>query len=106
LLGQIGARGSPVPGAQRKHAGLKVLDRAHALAAGQDVLSDEAQRLVLDDARVRELHLALLSNAPVFSGDPARLGVLRAQAARRETAGFSRDDWSLILSDSEGLRAL
>jgi membrane glycosyltransferase len=86
--------------------GLKVMDRAHALAGRHDAMPDEAQHLVLEDAGVRDLHLALLSSAPAFSGDPARLGVLRAQAARRETAGFSRDDWSLILSDSEGLRAL
>jgi len=39
-------------------------------------------------------------------GDPVRLGVLRAQAARRETAGFSREDWALLLSDAEGLKAL
>jgi hypothetical protein len=32
--------------------------------------------------------------------------VLRAQAARRETAGFSREDWTLLLSDAESLRAL
>ena len=77
--------------------GLKVMDRAHALAGCHDAMPDEAQQLVLEDAGVRDLHLALLSSAPAFSGDPARLEVLRAQAARRETAGFSRDDWSLIL---------
>jgi membrane glycosyltransferase len=86
--------------------GLKVLGRAHALAGGHEELPDEAQQLVLEDEGVRGLHLALLANAPVPSCDPARLGSLRAQAARRETAGFSRDDWALLLSDSEGLRAL
>ena len=55
---------------------------------------------------VRDLHLALLAGTPPANSDPARLGVLRAQAARRETAGFSRDDWALLLSDAEGLKAL
>ncbi len=86
--------------------GLKVLDRAHALAGSHEGLSGQAPQLVLEDARVRDLHLALLGGAPVPVCDPVRLGVLWAQAARRETAGFSRDDWTLLLSDSEGLRAL
>jgi membrane glycosyltransferase len=86
--------------------GLKVMDRAHVLAGRHETVPAEAQQLVLEDSGVRDLHLALLIGAPAPCGDPARLGVLRAQAARRETAGFSRDDWSLILSDSEGLRAL
>jgi membrane glycosyltransferase len=86
--------------------GLKVLDRAHALAGNHEELSGEAQQLVLEDAKVRDLHLALLAGAPTPSGDSARLGVLRAQAARRETAGFSREDWTLLLSDAESLRAL
>jgi membrane glycosyltransferase len=86
--------------------GLKVLDRAHALAGNHEESSGETQQLVLEDARVRDLHLALLAGAPAPSGDSARLGVLWAQAARRETAGFSRDDWSLLLSDAEGLKAL
>jgi membrane glycosyltransferase len=84
--------------------GLKVLDRAHALAGKPQ--EAPGPQLVVEDAAVRDLHLALLAGAPAPSGDPARLSVLRAQAARRETAGFSRDDWTLILSDSEGLRAL
>jgi membrane glycosyltransferase len=86
--------------------GLKVLRRAHALAGNQDEPWDEAQQLVLDDVRVRDLHLALLAGAPVPFCDPARLDRLRAQAVRRETTGFSRDDWNLLLSDSEGLKAL
>jgi len=62
--------------------------------------------LVLEDARVRDLHLALLADAPAPAVDSARLGLLRERAARRETAGFSRDDWTLLLSDSEGLSSL
>jgi membrane glycosyltransferase len=86
--------------------GLKVLGRAHALAGSHQDLPGEPQELVLEDARARDLHLSLLADAPASGGDPARLCVLRAQAARRETAGFSRDDWTLILSDTEGLKAL
>jgi len=86
--------------------GLKVLNRAHALAGSHEDVSDTAQQLVLDDMRVRDLHLALLGSAHMPGGDSTRLDVLRAQAARRETSDFSRDDWALLLSDSEGLRAL
>ena len=86
--------------------GLKVLRRAHALAGNQEELQDEAQQLVLDDVGVRDLHLALLAGAPAPFCDPARLGSLWARAARRETAAFSREDWNLLLSDSEGLKAL
>jgi membrane glycosyltransferase len=86
--------------------GSKVLGRAHALADSHETLSGPAPELVLEDARVRDLHLALLAETPAPAGDPTRLNVLRERAARRETAGFSRDDWTLLLSDSEGLRAL
>ena len=68
-------------------------------------LPRDARQLVLEDRAVRDLHLALLSGTPQPDQD-ARLGVLRAQAAQRETAGFSREDWTLLLSDSEGLRSL
>jgi membrane glycosyltransferase len=85
--------------------GLEVMDRAHALAGAHEKLSQDARQLVLEDRKVRDLHLALLSGTPQPQ-DHARLDVLRAQAARRETAAFSRDDWTMILSDSEGLRAL
>jgi len=86
--------------------GSHVLRRAHVLANGHQALPVQAEQLVLEDARVRDLHLALLADCPAPPADPTRLCVLRAQAARRETAGFSRDDWALLLSDSEGLKAL
>ena len=85
--------------------GLPILDRAHALAGAHQELSQDARQMVLEDRAVRDLHLALLAGTPQ-PGDDARLGMLRAQAARRDTAGFSREDWTLLLSDSEGLRAL
>lgn len=85
--------------------GLKVLDRAHILTEAHEKPLIDTRQLVLEDRAVRDLHLALLSGTPPPE-DQARLGVLREQAARRETAGFSRDDWALLLSDSEGLRAL
>jgi len=86
--------------------GLKVLDRAHRLAAGREGVSGNMQQLVLEDAQVRDLHLALLAGASAAGGDLARLGKLRQQAARHETSAFSRDDWTLLLSDCESLRAL
>jgi hypothetical protein len=38
--------------------------------------------------------------------DRIRLRELREQAVRRETADFSREDWALLLSDAESLKAL
>jgi len=86
--------------------GSKVLGRAHALASSHEAQPDPAPELVLDDARVRDLHLALLAGAPAPTADPLRLWSLREHARRRDTAAFSREDWALLLSDSEGLRAL
>jgi membrane glycosyltransferase len=86
--------------------GSKVLGRAHVLAGRHQAVPGEAQQLVLDDARVRDLHLALLEGAAAPGGDRVRLDGLRARAARRDTAGFSRDDWTLLLSDAESLKAL
>jgi membrane glycosyltransferase len=89
--------------------GSKVLKRAHALATSHEAAGQEAEpspELVLDDARVRDLHLTLLAGAPVPPVDPLRLWSLREHARRRDTAQFSREDWALLLSDSEGLRAL
>ncbi|HWY66095.1 MAG TPA: glucans biosynthesis glucosyltransferase MdoH [Rhizomicrobium sp.] len=86
--------------------GSKVLARAHALASSHQVMLDPTPELVLDDARVRELHLALLQGAPLPTADPLRLWSLREHARRHDTAAFSREDWALLLSDSEGLRAL
>ena len=86
--------------------GSKVLSRAHALAVSHEAISDPAPEMVLDDARVRDLHLALLAGAPPPPADPLRLWSLREHARRRDTAQFSREDWALLLSDSEGLKAL
>ena len=38
--------------------------------------------------------------------DPLRLWSLWEHARRRDTADFSREDWALLLSDSEGLKSL
>jgi membrane glycosyltransferase len=89
--------------------GLKVLDRAHALAGSHEELSADARQLVLDDAQVRELHLSLLAGTPAppsSDDDRMRLWALREQAAREGTSRFSREDWSLLLSDAESLKAL
>ncbi len=85
--------------------GLKVLDRAHALAQGPSGALPDARLLVFEDARVRDLHLALLAGVPAPQ-DRLRLWALREQAARRDTSRFSREDWALLLSDAESIRAL
>ncbi len=95
LLGQI-AREDHLFLVPSESRGLRVLDRAHALAAGHEAVSERAQHLVLEDARVRELHLALLKDAPAPAVDPLLLWSLRERAKRRETASFSRDDWTLF----------
>jgi membrane glycosyltransferase len=110
LLGQV-AREDHLFLVPSESRGLRVLNRAHALtagalAAGQDTLPDHAQQLVLDDARVRELHLALLKDTPPPAVDPLQLWSLREKVRRHETASFTRDDWALLLSDTETLRAL
>lgn len=89
--------------------GSKVLKRAHALASRHEAERERGEpspELVLEDAQVRDLHLALLADAPAPTADPLRLWSLREHARRRDTAQFSREDWALLLSDSEGLRAL
>jgi len=105
LLGQF-AREEHLFLVPSESRGLRVMDRAHALAQNHQTLPEQAQRLVLDDARVRELHLALLRDAPPPAVDPLRLWSLRERAKRHEIANFSRDDWALLLSDPETLRAL
>jgi hypothetical protein len=86
--------------------GLRILEQADALADAYVSPAADVRALVLDDPDVRRLHLALLADAPPPPADAARLAGLRAQAGQRETAGFTREDWSLLLSDSEGLAAL
>ena len=85
--------------------GSKVLGRAHALIESHQALPVQAQ-LVLEDAKVRDLHLALLAETPLPMVDPLKLWSLRERALRGETAAFSREDWALLLSDPEGLKTL
>jgi membrane glycosyltransferase len=85
--------------------GSKVLGRAHALAKSHPALPVQAQ-LVLEDAKVRDLHLALLAETPLPTLDPLKLWSLRERVLRGETAAFSREDWVLLLSDPEGLKTL
>jgi membrane glycosyltransferase len=85
--------------------GSKVVARAHALAAAHEGLSAEPQRLVLEDPAVRELHLALLNGIPSHA-DPLQLWSVWERVRRSDIAGLSREDWSLLLSDTEGLKAL
>jgi membrane glycosyltransferase len=86
--------------------GSKVLSRAHALASSHQPLPGKTQTLVLEDQRVRDLHLTLLAETPAAPADPLQLWSLRERVRRGETAAFSRDDWALLLSDAEGLKAL
>jgi membrane glycosyltransferase len=86
--------------------GSKVLGRAHALANSHQAVAAAAPELVLEDARVRDLHLALLAETPAPVADPLKLWSLRERVRRGDTAAFSRDDWTLLLSDSESLKAL
>jgi len=86
--------------------GSKVLSRAHALASSHQPLPGKTQTLVLEDQRVRDLHLTLLAETPSPPADPLQLWSLRERVRRGETAAFSRDDWALLLSDAEGLKTL
>jgi membrane glycosyltransferase len=85
--------------------GSKVLSRAHALAESHQASPVRAE-LVLEDAGVRDLHLALLAETPLPPADPLKLWSLRERVRRGDTAALSRDDWSLLLSDPEGLKTL
>lgn len=85
--------------------GSKVVTRAHALAATHEDLSADPQRLVLEDPAVRELHLALLNGA-TLAADPLKVWSAWERVRRRGPEALSREDWSLLLSDAEGLRAL
>ena len=85
--------------------GSKVVARAHALAAAHEGSLAEPQRLVLEDPAVRELHLALLHGAPA-PVDPLQVWSVWERVRRRGPAALSREDWALLLSDAEGLKAL
>jgi len=82
-----------------------VLARAHALAESHQAQPVRAE-LVLNDEMVRDLHLALLADTPLPAVDPLRLWSLRERVRRGDTAALSRDDWSVLLSDPEGLKSL
>ncbi len=86
--------------------GLPILERAHALAAAHQRPHADPCTLVLEDAAVRRLHLALLADTPHPPGDAARLHSLRALASARQFSDFTREDWTLLLADAEGLAAL
>jgi membrane glycosyltransferase len=86
--------------------GVPVLSRAHALAARVRE-PQNATGLVVEDAAVRRLHLALLSDVSAAAlPDRVRLALLVDAARRRDTAGFSREDWRALLSDPQSLKAL
>jgi membrane glycosyltransferase len=77
-----------------------VVERAYRLRAAQTEDSRDFRRLVLEDPSVRSLHLAMLLEAPPVSNMPAeKLKALAEAAKRRETKGFSRAEWTALLSD-------
>ena len=81
--------------------GLKVLDRAHALAAAYRAQAADARALVLEDARVRDLHLALLAGRASAAGPRCGCGPCASRRRARIPRAFRRDDWTLLLSDAE-----
>ena len=79
---------------------LPVLERAHRLLAAREQDARDFRRLVLEDSRVQNLHLAMLQESlPPPGLPPERLAELAAAAKRRDTAGFTRADWIALLSD-------
>ncbi|HET7083895.1 MAG TPA: glucans biosynthesis glucosyltransferase MdoH [Rhizomicrobium sp.] len=107
LLGKL-ARGDGLFLTPSETRGSKVLSRAHTLTDSYqaDACQPVRAELVLEDAQVRDLHLALLADTPVPPADPLKLWSLRERARRGDTAQFSRDDWTVLLSDSESVKAL
>ena len=83
---------------------LPVLERAHRLLAAQERETRDFRHLVLEDAQVQSLHLALLQEAlPPPEMPPEKLAELAAAAKRRDTADFSRADWIALLSDPNSI---
>ena len=85
---------------------LPVLERAHRLAIAQTRDERDLRRLVLEDAGVQQLHMALLQDAPPpREVPPEKLAALALAARQRDTAGFSRADWIALLSDPASIQA-
>ena len=87
--------------------GSKVLGRAHALAASHD--EPVSRTAAAGAGRCRGARTASgAAGRDAAARRPIRCGCGACANGRgaRDTAGFSRDDWALLLSDSEGLKAL
>ena len=62
-------------------------------------------KIFQENPAVRELHLALLNGErPV--ADPLQVWSARERLRRRGPSGLSKEDWALLLSDSDGLKTL
>jgi membrane glycosyltransferase len=86
---------------------LPILARTHQLVAAQAAREIDVHRLVLENDTVRGLHLALLSDTPAAPAvDRGHLAALLASVRRRDTAGFTTQDWTALLSDAESLKTL
>ena len=85
---------------------LPVLERAHRLRAAHGEDGRDFRRLVLEDAGVRQLHLAMLQESPPPLELPReKLQELAEAARRKDTKGFSRADWVALLSDPAAIHA-
>ncbi|HEY4274013.1 MAG TPA: glucans biosynthesis glucosyltransferase MdoH [Rhizomicrobium sp.] len=87
---------------------IPVLKRAHQLVEKREAAarSGDYRQLVLDDPEIRALHLKLLEEIPPPAEAPhPQLPALIDAARRRETAGFSRQDWLAVLSDPASIQA-
>jgi membrane glycosyltransferase len=85
---------------------LPVLERAHRLSSSLIPGECDLRRMVLDDADVRSLHLALLQQSPPPPVlPPEKLAALAQAALRRETGEFSKSDWMALLSDPGSIMA-
>ncbi len=87
---------------------IPVLKRAHQLVEKREaaVRSGDYRQLVLEDPEIRALHLQLLEEIPPPAEAPhPQLPALIEAVRRRETAGFSRQDWLAVLSDPASVQA-
>jgi hypothetical protein len=85
---------------------IPVLKRAHQLLERReaDAKISDYRELVLDDPVVRALHLRLLEEAPPPDAEPNPQLPLLVEAARRgDTKSFTRQDWVMLLSNSQGV---
>jgi membrane glycosyltransferase len=85
---------------------IPVLKRAHQLLERREAEAkiSDYRELVLNDPAVRDLHLRLLEEVPPPPAEPSPQMPLLVEAARRgDTRSFTRQDWVMLLSNSQGV---